>query len=102
MPRTLMFKKYFKTMKADSTAVQMVEAMRGCDITKQVLETLPEAILVPMNDAISLCQPHPPSTWSKDLLNFVKRGDISLIQAQGKPPRPVTSHILVRKFQVLL
>lgn len=96
LPRTLMFKQFFKFMKPSTSAVQMVEAMRDAGITPLILDTLPEAILAPLRDAISLCQPHPPTSWSKDLLELVDRRDISLILAPGKQPKPSASKILVR------
>lgn len=95
VPRSLAFKRFFRLVKPGSTAVQMVEAMRECNISSYMLETLPEAILVPLQDAISLCQPHPPASWSKDLLELVNRSDISLILAPKKQPRTTTSSILV-------
>lgn len=94
-PRTLMFKRFFRLLKSNPNAVQMVEAMRDAGITPLVLQTLPEAILVPLQDAISLCQPHPPSSWPKDLLDFVNRSDISMILAPKKRPKPTSSNILV-------
>lgn len=72
----------------------MVEAMQECGMTSHFLETLPEAILVPLQDAISLCQPHPPASWNDELLQLVKRSDISLILAPEKRPRPAMSNIL--------
>ena len=95
IPRTLMFKQFFKLIRAESTAVQMVEAIKDCGMKKHVLETLPEAILVPLQDAISLCQPHPPSQWSKDLLELVKRSDISYILESAKQPNRSMSSLLV-------
>ncbi|KAK2595391.1 Anaphase-promoting complex subunit 1 [Conoideocrella luteorostrata] len=92
--RTLMFKRFFKVIKPKSTAVEMVEAMRDCGFTTFVLETLPEAVLVPLQDAISLCQPHPPSQWSNELLDLVKRADISLIVEPGRRPRHGLANIL--------
>ncbi|PFH56387.1 hypothetical protein XA68_16591 [Ophiocordyceps unilateralis] len=93
-PRIFMFKRFFQLVKAKTTAVQMVEAMKDCGITSQVLETLPEAILVSLQDAISLCQPHPPSDWTPDLLELVKRGDISLALEPKKRPWVPMSRIL--------
>ncbi|KAF4468553.1 anaphase-promoting complex subunit 1 [Fusarium albosuccineum] len=94
LPRTLMFKQFFRFLKPSTSAVQMVEAMRDAGITTLVLDTLPEAVLVPLRDAISLCQPHPPTSWSKDLLELVDRRDISLILAPGKRPKLSASKIL--------
>uniref|UniRef100_A0A0D2XUX7 Anaphase-promoting complex subunit 1 N-terminal domain-containing protein n=1 Tax=Fusarium oxysporum (strain Fo5176) TaxID=660025 RepID=A0A0D2XUX7_FUSOF len=100
LPRTLMFKQFFKFMKPSTSAVQMVEAMRDAGITPLILDTLPEAILSPLRDAISLCQPHPPTSWSKDLLELVDRRDISLILAPGKQPKPSASKILFSEEKV--
>ncbi|RSM20894.1 hypothetical protein CDV31_000265 [Fusarium ambrosium] len=94
VPRTLMFKQFFGFLKPSTTAVQMVEAMRDAGITPLVLDSLPEAVLIPLRDAISLCQPHPPTSWSKDLLELVDRKDISLILSPGKRPKPSVSKIL--------
>ncbi|EHK23491.1 uncharacterized protein TRIVIDRAFT_37630 [Trichoderma virens Gv29-8] len=94
LPRTLMFKRFFRHVKSNSTAVQMVEAMKACGLTNHVLETLPEAILIPLQDAIALCQPHPPSSWSDEMLELVKRTDISLILSSNKRSRPAMSNIL--------
>lgn len=102
LPRTLMFKEFFRLLKPTTSAVQMVEAMRDAGITNFVLDSLPEAVLVPLRDAISLCQPHPPTSWSKDLLELVDRRDISLILTPGKRPKPSASKILVRLEQYLL
>lgn len=73
----------------------MVEAMQDCGLTNHVLDTLPEAILVSLRDAIALCQPHPPSSWPEEMLEFVKRTDISLVLTSNKRPRPAMSNILV-------
>ncbi|KAL7797291.1 hypothetical protein V8C37DRAFT_370626 [Trichoderma ceciliae] len=94
LPRTLIFRRFFDLVKPNTTAVQMVEAMKDCGLTSHVLETLPEAILIPLQDAIALCQPHPPSSWSDEMLELVKRTDISLILTSSNRPRPATSNIL--------
>lgn len=101
IPRTLTFKRFFKILKRDATAIEMVEAMQECGMTPRFLETLPEAVLVPLQDAISLCQPHPPASWSDELLELVKRSDISLVLAPGRRPRPAMSNILVSKLLFL-
>lgn len=95
IPRTLTFKRFFKALKRGATAVEMVEAMDRCGMTPHFLETLPEAVLVPLQDAIALCQPRPPSFWSNELLELVKRTDISLVLTPGKRPRTGMTSILV-------
>ncbi|ROT38402.1 hypothetical protein SODALDRAFT_350637 [Sodiomyces alkalinus F11] len=93
-PRTLMFVRFFDKTGPRSDAVSMVEAMHAAGITKRVLETLPEAILTPLRDVISRCQPRPPASWSKELLHLVGRGDISLILETRKKPRSNLTDIL--------
>lgn len=96
IPRTLTFKRFFSIMRRDPTAVEMVEAMQECGMTSHFLESLPEAVLVPLQDAISMCQPHPPSSWSNELLQLVNRTDIILALASSKAPRQTVNNILVR------
>lgn len=90
-----MFIKFFDKTGPGSDAVSMVEAMHAAGITKRVLETLPEAILTPLRDAISRCQPRPPASWSKELLHLVGRGDISLILEPPKKSRSNVTDVLV-------
>jgi anaphase-promoting complex subunit 1 len=94
-PRTNMFKRFFKLVKSTSTAVQLVESMYVCGMSPSVLETLPEAIVIPLRDAISLCQPYPPENWSKELLGLVSRDDISLLLSPGEKPQSRAASILV-------
>lgn len=77
MPRTFMFKKFFSSLTGATSHVQVVELMSKCGINVEVLETLPEAVLTPLKDAISMCQSRPPTTWSKELLALVHRSDIA-------------------------
>ncbi|KAF4126185.1 anaphase-promoting complex subunit 1 [Geosmithia morbida] len=107
VPRTLTFKRFFKALKRGATAVEMVEAMQQCGMTPHFLETLPEAVLVPLQDAIALCQPRPPSSWSSELLELVKRTDISLVLTPGKRPRTgmasilTPTHVASRDYKLL-
>ncbi|KAM0584446.1 hypothetical protein ACHAP6_007371 [Verticillium nonalfalfae] len=78
-PRTHMFKSFFSKLRARNDAVGIVEAMYSSGIDVRVLETLPEAILTPLRDAIANCQARPPSSWSKDMLKLVSRSDITLM-----------------------
>ncbi|TQV96881.1 negative regulator of mitosis [Cordyceps javanica] len=76
LPRTMMLRRLLKALEINTTAVEMVEIMHDQGFTNAILESLPEAILVPLQDAISLCQPHPPKGWPDDLLNLIKRSDM--------------------------
>ncbi|KAG9251035.1 negative regulator of mitosis [Emericellopsis atlantica] len=93
-PRTLVFKRFFKSLKRNPSAVDMVEAMDECGMIPSFLDTLPEAVLVPLQDAISQCQPHPPSTWSSSLLHLVKRKDIARILTPDEHKRPPNANLL--------
>jgi anaphase-promoting complex subunit 1 len=76
-PRTLMFSELFKRLNPARTGREMVEVMFDCGFTPQILETLPEAILAPLQDAIVMCQSVPPTTWPSPLLELINRTDVS-------------------------
>ncbi|TPX17843.1 uncharacterized protein E0L32_002944 [Thyridium curvatum] len=85
-PRTFLFKKFFKLLKPTDRHYQIVEVMHKCGFTLPVLETLPEAILVPLQDAIAQSQTNPPASWPSKLLGLVNRSDINMILKPNKPP----------------
>jgi anaphase-promoting complex subunit 1 len=60
-----------------------------------MLETLPEAVLAPLQEAIVQCQMEPPSTWSKALLATVGREDVNILLTPGRRPRQMQSTLLV-------
>lgn len=84
-PRTFLFKKFFKLLKPTDRHYQIVEVMQRCGFTLPVLETLPEAILVPLQDAIAQSQTNPPASWPSKLLGLVNRSDINMILKPNKP-----------------
>lgn len=96
-PRTTMFKRLFRHIKVNSSAVQMVESLWATGFSPYVLETLPEAIMIPLRDAISLCQPHPPTAWTKELLDLVNRGDVRSLLSPDQKALPLSRNILVSK-----
>lgn len=80
VPRIKMFEKLIQRLSLRSrTPVDFVEAMHHSGITTIILESLPEYVLVPLQDAIAQCQPSPPSRWSKGLLNLVNRADVGSV-----------------------
>ena len=95
-PRTHMFGKLFNSLKSVRNHVEMVVAMHECGFTPQVLETLPEAILTPLQDVIFMCQPSPPPSWPKDLLKLVNRTDIGDVLQLGKAWKGQASETQVR------
>lgn len=101
-PRTLLFAKFFSTMRSDWSAVQFVEGLSAAGMDTLLLESLPEPILAPLEEAIIACQTLPPITWSKDLLAIVGREDVNVLLSPGQRPRYAFSNILVWPYDVLL
>lgn len=93
MPRTFMLKRFLTLFTPSSSHVEVVELMHRCGFTADVLETLPEAVLIPLRDAISMCQARPPSTWSKELLALVHRSDIAAVLKRHHPQQASTANV---------
>ncbi|KAK0649703.1 hypothetical protein B0T16DRAFT_325908 [Cercophora newfieldiana] len=83
-PRTAMFERLFELLRSVKNHVEMVVAMHECGFTARILETLPEAVLTPLQDVIFMCQSNPPSSWPVDLLALVNRTDIAGVLQAGK------------------
>jgi anaphase-promoting complex subunit 1 len=96
MPRTALFMRFFAKIKPESTTIDIVEALFSSGITAQVLDTLPEAIIVPLREAIVGCQAQPPVSWGKDLLSLVDREDVNMLLFPGQRKRLGYSSLLVR------
>ncbi|KAK7935849.1 Negative regulator of mitosis [Apiospora marii] len=80
LPRTKVFDRLFHHLKLKGDSpMGFVEAMHDSDITHTLLESLPEAVLVPLQDAIAQCQARPPPGWSKELLALVDRSDVGSV-----------------------
>ena len=94
-PRTYIFKRLFTLLKPKRSPVDTVEAIHKAGITSKVMESLPEALLVPIRDAISQCQAHPPTTWPSELFELVGRSDMNLILTSRKPVRSHAAQLLV-------
>ena len=88
-----MFEQLFGLLGSSTHRYNAVVAMHDCGFTPQILETLPEAILAPLQDIIFMCQPNPPPSWSKELLSLVSRPDISALLGPGRPWRALASEI---------
>ncbi|KAK4226282.1 hypothetical protein QBC38DRAFT_480858 [Podospora fimiseda] len=92
-PRSIMFTKFFSLLGSSTERYKAVMAMHECGFTPQILETLPEAVLAPLQDIIFMCQANPPPSWSKGLLSLVSRTDVSSVLRPGKPWRALASEI---------
>jgi anaphase-promoting complex subunit 1 len=95
-PRTLMLDRFFSVMQSDWSPAQFVEALFAAGVDRFVLETLPEAVLAPFQEAIIQCQNEPPTSWSKDLLAIVGREDVNTLLVPGQRPSHSKTSILVR------
>jgi len=94
-PRTAAFIQFFATIGPNSTPVELVEALHASGISNQVLDTLPEAILIPLREAMADCQAHPPVFWDRDLLNLVDRGDVNMFLQPEQQRQLGSSSLLV-------
>lgn len=80
LPQIRLLLHFFQTFKVDTPSpIHFVEAMYTSGITPARLESFPETIRVPLQDAIFQCQVRPPPGWSKSLLDLVNRGDIESV-----------------------
>ena len=89
-------------MEVDWSPAQFVEALFAAGANLLVLESLPEAILAPLQEAIVQCQREPPTSWSKELLAIVGREDVNTLLTPGERPRHSHSTVLVRNHNLLI
>lgn len=94
-PRTLLFAQFFTSMRYDWAPVDFVEALSSAGMDTLLLETLPEAVLAPLQEAIVQCQAEPPTAWSKALLAIVGREDVNILLTPGLRPRNNQSSALL-------
>ncbi|CZT42602.1 related to bimE protein [Rhynchosporium secalis] len=93
-PRTMLFERLFSAMRTDWTSQQIVEALSSAGANQLMLETLPEAVLAPLQEAIVKSQAEPPATWNKDLLSLIGRQDVGMLLTPGQRPPQVQSTLL--------
>ncbi|TVY17794.1 Negative regulator of mitosis [Lachnellula arida] len=101
-PRTLLFAQFFASMQPGWSPAQFVEALAAAGMDRLLLETLPEAVLAPLQEAVVQCQTEPPTTWSKDLLAIVGREDVNILLTPGQRPRQAQSNLLVPTHEASL
>jgi len=100
-PRTLMLERFFSAMRSNWSPAQFVEALFAAGVDLFVLETLPEAVLAPFQEAIVQCQNEPPTSWSKELLAIVGREDVNTLLTPGQRLRHSKASILVRRKKLI-
>ncbi|KAI1744858.1 hypothetical protein F4680DRAFT_443337 [Xylaria scruposa] len=80
LSRIKMFDELFRKLDSNRhSPTAFVQAIHQSEITSKILESLPEAILVPLRDAITQCQPNPPPEWSRGILELIDRADVGSI-----------------------
>ncbi|KAI0517777.1 hypothetical protein F5B22DRAFT_602350 [Xylaria bambusicola] len=95
LSRIKMFDNLFRRLETHrESPARFVEAMHQSGITNLVLESLPEAILVPLRDAIAQCQPNPPPGWSRGMLELVDRADVNSILLSSTGYRNHSTNVL--------
>ncbi|KAG9192217.1 hypothetical protein G6011_10951 [Alternaria panax] len=77
-PRTVALHRFFQDIDPASSPRKVVELIKACNISPEMLATLPEAAKAPLMEAITRCQANPPTTWSSSLLRLVQREDLDL------------------------
>ncbi|KXJ89990.1 hypothetical protein Micbo1qcDRAFT_148831 [Microdochium bolleyi] len=72
-----LFERLFSILQAAPIApTQLVEALNEAGFDAITLESLPDPVLVPLQDALARCRTNPPPEWSRKLLQLVGRSDI--------------------------
>ncbi|RKF54502.1 Negative regulator of mitosis [Erysiphe neolycopersici] len=88
-PRTFMLKRFFDLVTCDWIPSQVVESFSQAGGNIHILDTLPEAILIPLQEAIAQCQSEPPSNWNNTLLALVGREDVNISLTPGLKSREI-------------
>ncbi len=96
-PRTLMFRQFFHETKACASSAEVVEAMHKCGFTLTVIDTLPEGVATPFQDAIARCQQHPPRHWAKEMYDLIGRGDINMVLKANSRTAQGLKSLVVRR-----
>ncbi|KAK5625630.1 hypothetical protein RRF57_001346 [Xylaria bambusicola] len=103
LPRIKMFDDLFRWLETHRhSPTRFVEAMHQSGITSLILESLPEAMLVPLRDAIAQCQPNPPPGWSTGMLELVDRADVDSILLSSTSHHNHSTNVLVSPIQALI
>lgn len=82
-PRTIALHTFFRDIDPKSSARRVVELIKTCDISPDMLATLPEVAKAPLMEAITKCQANPPTTWSSSLLRLIEREELDLSHTPG-------------------
>ncbi|KAH9905946.1 hypothetical protein F4778DRAFT_685792 [Xylariomycetidae sp. FL2044] len=95
VPRLKKFAALFAQLRLkDRSPIDFVETMHECGITPTFIESLPEPVLVPLQDAITQCRASPPPNWSTGLLELVSRSDVGSVFTRSNAHRTFSTSIL--------
>ncbi|CAK7267441.1 Anaphase-promoting complex subunit 1 [Sporothrix epigloea] len=98
-PRTLMFQRFFEQASATDSSARIVEIMHACGLNLHILDSLPEGMSTPFHDAIMRCQQSPPEHWTKELYDFVGRGDMNtVLKTDSQTALGVQSQLALHKI----
>ncbi|CCG80780.1 Anaphase-promoting complex subunit 1 [Taphrina deformans PYCC 5710] len=67
---------YHSLVDNGSTLPDIVDVMMTAGLTKTVLNRLPQALAIPLKDAINSCALRPSSKWGPDALSYIGRDDL--------------------------
>lgn len=88
MPRTVAITNFLSSY-ARETREGRVAKMASLGLSLSFLETLPEGVAVSLRTAISACEAHPSRRWDSEILKFIGREDIAILEREK---RIVKSH----------
>lgn len=94
-PRTAMFVELFHAIEPKLSSPEFVELLFSKGFNSSVLDTLPEAVVTPLREAIGECQNAPPTNWDKALLSLVGREDVNALLYPEKRITFPSSSLLV-------
>jgi anaphase-promoting complex subunit 1 len=77
-PRTMALHAFFRDIDPAYSPRKVVELIKICGISTDMITTLPEAAKAPLMEAITRCQANPPTTWSSSMLELVQREDLDI------------------------
>ncbi|CAK7270437.1 Anaphase-promoting complex subunit 1 [Sporothrix epigloea] len=98
-PRTIIFRHFFEQASVTDSSARVVEIMHSCGMNLKILDSLPEGMSTPFYDAIMRCQQRPPEHWTKELYEFVGRGDMNtVLKTDSQTALGVQSQLALHKI----
>jgi len=92
-PRTVALHTFFRDIDPASSPRRIVELIKTCEISADMLATLPEVAKAPLMEAITRCQSNPSTTWSSSLLKLIQRDELDLTHTPSGDFAQHDSHV---------